>query len=156
MRGTRLETTQNFLFVAALGLALILGSSFLHYEILRRISSTLPRLRFIPRRMRVLAAILGGMTSHLLQVCLFAVAYFLMVRASDGALVGDMARRSLLDFVYFSIETYTSLGLGDIYPVGPLRLLVGVESITGLLMIGWTTSFTYLEMRRDWDPGTPA
>lgn len=147
-----MQTTQSFLVIGALGLGLVLGSSFLHYEVLRNLSTLLPGLGFIPRRMRVLVAILGGMTSHLLQVVLFAVAYFLAAGPTGGALAGDGASPTFFDFVYFSTETYTSLGLGDIYAVGPLRLLVGVESITGLLMIGWTTSFTYLEMRRHWDP----
>jgi hypothetical protein len=145
------ETTQSLLFVGTLGLALVLGSSFLHYEVLRNITTLLPRLTMIPRRMRALVAILGGMASHFGQVSLFALAYFMTAGPSGGELAGDTASRTFFDFVYFSTETYTSLGVGDIYAVGPLRLLVGVESITGLLMIGWTTSFTYLEMRRHWD-----
>lgn len=56
----------------------------------------------------------------------------------------------LREFWYFSIETYTSLGLGDIDPLGQLRLLTGIEALTGLLMISWTASFTYLEMSRYW------
>ena len=148
-----MDTTQNFLFVIALGLVLVLGSSFLHYEVLRKVSAALPNLRMIPRRMRVLGAILGGLGSHLAQVSLFAIAYFLTARVYGGSLAGGIETRTFFDYVYFSIETYTSLGLGDIYPIGSLRLLVGVESITGLLMIGWTTSFTYLEMRRHWDTG---
>lgn len=53
-------------------------------------------------------------------------------------------------FLYFSGETYTTLGLGDIYPTGSLRLVTGIEALTGLLMRSWTGSFTYLEMRRYW------
>jgi hypothetical protein len=29
-------------------------------------------------------------------------------------------------------------------------MLAGVEALTGLLMISWTASFTYLEMNRYW------
>jgi hypothetical protein len=49
-----------------------------------------------------------------------------------------------------STETYASLGFGDVYPVGVMRLVAGIEALTGLLMIGWTASFTYLEMCRHW------
>ena len=51
-------------------------------------------------------------------------------------------------FMYFSSETCTTLGFGDIYPTGSLRLICGFESLAGLLMVSWTASFTYLEMRR--------
>jgi hypothetical protein len=30
-------------------------------------------------------------------------------------------------------------------------MVVGVEALTGLSMIAWTASFTYLEMQRYWD-----
>ena len=43
-----------------------------------------------------------------------------------------------------------TLGLGDLSPVGTVRLLAGMESLTGLLLITWSASFTYLEMSRVW------
>jgi hypothetical protein len=55
-----------------------------------------------------------------------------------------------MSFLYFSSETYTTLGFGDIYPTGALRMICGIESLIGLLMVSWTASFTYLEMRRYW------
>jgi hypothetical protein len=58
---------------------------------------------------------------------------------------------TLTNCLYFSAETYTSLGFGDIVPSGPLRLLAGVETLNGLLLIGWSASFTYLSMERFWD-----
>ncbi len=54
------------------------------------------------------------------------------------------------NFLYFSTETYSTLGLGDIYPIGTLRMVMGIETLTGLLMISWTASFSYLQMRRFW------
>ena len=29
-------------------------------------------------------------------------------------------------------------------------MICGIESLVGLLMVSWTASFTYLEMRRYW------
>ena len=52
--------------------------------------------------------------------------------------------------MYFSAETYTSLGFGDLTPNGPVRLLAGVEALNGLLLIGWSASFTYISMERFW------
>ena len=58
---------------------------------------------------------------------------------------------TLLDCVYFSFTTYTPLGTGDIEPIGDLRFLTGLESLTGLVLITWTASFIYLEMTRYWE-----
>ena len=55
-----------------------------------------------------------------------------------------------MDVLYFSFSTYTSLGYGDIVALGDSRLLAGIESLIGLLLIAWTASFTYLEMREHW------
>ena len=46
--------------------------------------------------------------------------------------------------------TYTSLGLGDLVPTHDMRMLVGAEVLNGLVMIGWTISFTYLTMEKFW------
>ena len=39
---------------------------------------------------------------------------------------------------------------GDLVPTGPIRFMAGMESVTGLLLITWSASFTYLEMVRYW------
>jgi hypothetical protein len=46
--------------------------------------------------------------------------------------------------------TFTTVGFGDLAPIGPIRFLSGTEAITGLVLIGWTVSFTYLEMAHFW------
>ena len=35
-------------------------------------------------------------------------------------------------------------------PTGPLRLLGGVETLTGFVLIAWAASYLYLEMTRMW------
>jgi hypothetical protein len=57
---------------------------------------------------------------------------------------------SFIDWLYFSSSTYTSLGFGDIVPVQDLRMLSSAEVLNGLVMIGWTISFTYLTMEKFW------
>lgn len=36
--------------------------------------------------------------------------------------------------------------------MGPLRLIVGIEALNGLLLITWSASFCYLNMQKDWHP----
>ena len=45
---------------------------------------------------------------------------------------------------------YTTLGIGDLHPNGVMRLVAGVESLNGLVLIGWSASFTYLTMEEFW------
>jgi len=133
-----------------LSLLLATASALSHYEALRGINAVLPRLRFINRRARVLVAMLGAMGSHVTQIMLFAVAYVALRDHYGLGGFGGQFRDVFSSYLYFSMETYTSLGLGDIFPLGRLRMLAGVEALTGLLMISWTASFTYLEMSRSW------
>jgi len=44
----------------------------------------------------------------------------------------------------------SSLGFGDIRPTGPLQLFTAIESIIGLVLIAWTGSAVFLEMRQYW------
>ncbi|MEX1108906.1 MAG: potassium channel family protein [Dongiaceae bacterium] len=86
----------------------------------------------------------------MLEVLVYALLYY--VFADDlklGSLTGDTHNR-LFDFLYFSATTFTSLGIGDIYPIGPTRIVAAVESLNGLLLIAWSASFTYLVMRTYW------
>ncbi|MCB1647048.1 MAG: two pore domain potassium channel family protein [Pseudomonadales bacterium] len=129
---------------------LIALSVVIHYEALRWLSRLIPRLN-IAHRMRLVVGVYGALTAHVLEVWLFGLGYYIMhLEPSLGALQGNYSG-SLLDSVYFSFTSYTSLGYGDIEPVGPLRFTAGLESLTGLVLIGWTASFLYVEMTRFWD-----
>ena len=129
---------------------LIVVCSLIHYEALSAMKTFLGRITFVPRRAKILVVILGAMCSHLMQILVFATAYhFLRDKFGLGSFGGNF-QDSFSGFLYFSTETYTSLGFGDIYPLGALRMLTGVEALIGLVMIGWTASFTYLEMTRYW------
>jgi Ion channel len=135
---------------AVLGLVLTGLCVTFHYEALRLLNDLLSRATSIADRAKVLAAIIGTMLSHMTQIVLFATAYYLLRDKFGLGAFGGQFHDSFSSFLYFSTETYTSLGFGDIYPIGQLRLVTGVETLIGLVMIGWSASFTYLEMQRYW------
>jgi Ion channel len=121
----------------------------IHYEALNMLSVLIPKLNF-KHRLRVLFGIFGALFAHIAEVWLFAFGYYLKIHANYfGTLAGDFDN-SLLDCVYFSFTTYTSLGLGDIHPTGNIRFLAGLEALTGLVLIAWTSSFMFLEMQKLW------
>jgi voltage-gated potassium channel len=50
--------------------------------------------------------------------------------------------------VYFSLTAYTTIGFGDIV-LGPgWRVLAGIEGLTGLLLVGWSTAFVFAVVNR--------
>ena len=109
----------------------------------------MPRLSHPPRR-RILLVIIGAFIGHTIEVWLWGVAYWSLIgHFGLGQLTG--VDGSLFECVYFSSVTFTTLGFGDVNPVGPLRLLAGAEALTGLVLIGWTASFTYIAMRDFWE-----
>ena len=138
------------MFAFFLCLALIAVCVLLHYETLRLLNDSLVRTKVIATRAKVLVALVGAMASHVLQIGAFALVYYLLRDKFGMGGFGGTFQDTLMSFLYFSSETYTTLGFGDIYPTGQLRLICGIESLIGLLMVSWTASFTYLEMRRYW------
>jgi len=124
----------------------------LHYEGLRLLSDKLP----VPKhhhRQRIILLILCLLLLHSLEIWVFGFGYFWLQHLQDyGAFVGA-DHLSLLDSVYFSATVFTTLGFGDIVPVGPVRFVTGVEAVAGLTFITWSASFTFLEMLKTWDDG---
>lgn len=133
-----------------LSIALIAACVLVHYEVLRQMNDRLPAVTLIGERQKVLFAFFGALGSHISQIALFAVAFFVLRHTLGLGLLGGRFDDSFPAYLYFSAETYTSLGFGDIFPAGEIRILAGAEALTGLLMISWSASFSYLEMRRYW------
>lgn len=124
----------------------------IHYEALYRLAILLPSLRIQPR-FRVLVGVSGVFLAHIVEIWLFAFAYYLLLAwGGFGSLAGNFDG-SLLDCSYFSFSNYTSLGYGDIEPLGHIRFLAGLEALTGLFLIAWTASFMYIEMQKFWEVG---
>ena len=124
-----------------IALSLIVLSCVIHYRALRMVSScyagrpaTVSQLLF---------TVLVSFIAHYLVISLYAIAYFFMTDyLSIGHLSGDF-NGTLMEFLYYSAVSYTSLGLGDIWPHGHIRLITSIEAINGLFLIGWSVTFTY-------------
>ena len=137
------------LLTTILNSLLIAAAVLIHYEALNQLSTVIPKLP-IPPRLRVLVGVFGTLVAHVVEMWIFAFGYYFMVHSNKfGALQGAFDS-SLLDCVYFSFVTYTSLGFGDIEPLGNLRFLAGLEALTGLVLITWTASFMFIEMQKLW------
>ena len=131
------------LIVTALLVAL---SVLIHFEALRRLAAFMlsSHGRF---RMSLLVCMLGAMVAHVIEIWVFGLGYcFLTESGQFGSLEGGFTH-SLADCGYYSFVTYTTLGFGDLIPKGHIRFLTGMEALTGLLLITWTASFMYIQMK---------
>lgn len=133
-----------------LGVSVILIACclFLHFRALRNVAGKVSQLTK-NTRYSVISIMTVIFVTHLLEVILFAFTFWLMALAGTGSLIGAH-NSTAADYFYFSIASYTTLGIGDITPEGSMRLVAGVEALTGLLLIAWSASFTYLTMERLW------
>ena len=141
--------------IALISVLLVITCVLLHYEVLRQISKVLARLLRL-HRLRILVLIVGLLVTHIVEIWIYSASYwFLNGRADFGHLeiTSAHAGTGWLDHVYFSFVTYTTVGYGDIIPVGPIRFIAATEALNGWVLLGWSASFTFLEMQRFWrDP----
>ncbi len=121
----------------------------IHAKVLYSLSSILPGLK-ISKKFKIIISVFTIILTHIVEVWLFAFSYhFLLKNGNFGSLQGNF-NESLMDCSYFSFTTYTSLGIGDIIPIGHIRFLVGLEALSGLVLITWSASFLYIEMQKFW------
>lgn len=141
--------------MSSLSVLLVSASWLLTYEVLGYVWNLLPRL-FIRRRLKVMLIGIPIFFVHIAGIWLYALAYFIIENfTSYGSVIGSGRQpgvnlESFLDCLYFSSATYSSLGFGDLIPTGNLRMLMAAEVLNGLVLIGWTASFTYLAMEKFW------
>lgn len=137
------------LIVFLVNCAVVSIAVIVHYEFLYRTSLIIPKLG-IPRHLRIVVGVFSALLAHAVEVWIFALAYyFLHHTESWGELRGNFTG-SLLDCVYFSFTTFSTLGFGDIEPIGNIRYLTGIESLTGLVLVTWSASFLFIEMQNLW------
>lgn len=124
----------------------------LHYETVHALGRLVGRRR-LTQRWRFVTIILGLLLAHVAEIWVFGVAAWVMVvflGLGSIVTVGAPEVTGLLDFVYLSTTSFTTVGFGDLAPTGEVRFLFGSESLVGLVLITWSASFTYLEMSRYW------
>jgi hypothetical protein len=121
----------------------------LHYEGLSLLARRLAHGRG-DRRRRVLYAVLGALALHIMEVWLFALAYLAAMALPDAGGIAGAQDPLLFEAAYLSAMTFSTVGFGDVAPFGAIRFIAGTEAVVGLLLIGWSATFTYFEMERNW------
>ena len=101
-------------------------------------------------RVRVLFAISFTILLHVVEMWLFGLVMWALLQWPACGAIAGADDSPFFDMIYLSAISYTTVGFGDVAPVGPIRFLVATEAITGFVLIAWSASFTYLEMERFW------
>lgn len=120
-----------------------------HYEGLRWMSRVLARLPALRRR-KVLFGVYGVILLHVAEIWLFGLAMWLLLKVPHAGLIVGSPSGNFLDAVYLSAITFSTVGFGDLSPLGALRFLSGTEALTGFILITWSASFLFLEMQEFW------
>lgn len=141
-------TTLALFIVAVL---LVIATVLVHYEVLRMTGRLLPRLPIKPRQ-RVLVVIGASFAAHGVETVLYAFVFAALHQMGGFGEIEGHFDSTAIEYLYFSISSYTTLGMGDAYPTGLLRILAAIEALNGFLLISWSASFTYLMMQRYWHP----
>ncbi len=79
---------------------------------------------------------------HVLEAALYGVGFAFGSSLGLGGFKQTDAM-NWMDYLYFSLVNYNTLGLGDIYPTGHLRFLAGVEAVNGFLLISCSATFIH-------------
>lgn len=143
------DWTANLIVVGIAVLA-VSAAVLLHYEGLNLLSQWLAKRRDQHPRRKVLYGIFGVLSLHIAEIWIFGLAVWTALGFANTGSVFGSPETGLLDAVYLSAMTYTTVGFGDLAPVGPIRFIGGTMALTGFVLITWSASFTFLEMERYW------
>ena len=139
----------DIVLATLISLAAMAVSVLLHYQSML-IARNILQGSGLSRRTGVIVGMASVTVAQVLSVLIYAVIYYLMtLRPFFGSLNGEI-EGGFLDPLYFSLMSYTTLGVGDIFPLGALRIVSGIEALNGFALIGWTASFAYTLMRQGW------
>jgi len=116
----------------------------IHYFVLKSVSDTIAQRRAAHGQNLGLAV--GAITiAHVIEAFIYTL-FFLW--AVQGLQIGALNASgpadepiTLMDYFYFSLVNFTTLGRGDLNPVGHLRFITGIEAFHGFLMITASGSF---------------
>lgn len=142
----------NLIIAFSLNTFLVLTTMVIHYEVLYYLAKQLPRLHHVVPRFRVLIGVCAIFMTHVVEIWIFALGYYATLQIDGmGRLVGEITSHGpLLDTVYLSFVTFTTVGYGDLVASGYIRYLTGVEALTGLILVTWSASFLFVEMQKFW------
>jgi len=137
-----------FLFVIVTILA-IMASVLLHLVGSQRLVVLWDQNALL-RRWRIAALVVVFIIIHMIEIGFFTVGINVLLEDGGFGYLEGMGAHDVGSLIYYSAITYTTVGYGDITPVGDLRLFAAIEALTGMVLVGWTASAIFTVMHRVW------
>lgn len=88
---------------------------------------------------------------HIAEIALYAVVLWFLNDIIDAGDFSGNREFSPMDYFYYSAETFTALGSGDLTVTSGLRLVSAIEALNGLVLVAWSGAFTYWVMEHRWN-----
>jgi len=130
--------------------SLVLFTVTIHMEGLWLIQRWTDHSRFSPRILLGLT-VLQTLALHVVEIACYGAAFLVADRFMHVGALQSAKLINVLGYFYFSAETFTAVGYGDIIVTGDLRMIASIEPLNGLTLISWSGAFTFLAMQRHWD-----
>lgn len=130
-----------------LAILVVIAAALFHFEALEWLGRWFGAQRRLRRR-HALTMVIALILVHMAEIVFFASAYAFAATLHIGGLVSQARDLDALIYLYFSAETYSTLGYGDIDPTGALRLVASVEPLAGLLLLAWSGAFLFSLVQR--------
>ena len=122
----------------------------LFYECLCFTSHVVSRTNAGPRPI-MLIMVTGVFIAHGAAIFIYATIYWILIHFLGFADLSGNVQDHFPTYLYFSATSYSSLGVGDVFPVDAMRFLTGIEALNGLLLITWSAAFTYFAIQKMWE-----
>jgi hypothetical protein len=139
----------GIVWVCLLSAALIVATSATHFEVMTGVA-TLRRRKLLSKRAELMVFLGSAFVAHLLGVALYALAFAWMHYHPEFGSLAGLAGSDATDFFYFSLSCYSTMGFGDVYATGDMRIIAGLEGLNGLVLIASSASFTFISVERIW------
>ncbi len=130
----------HVLVIIPICLLAIFGATAFHYEALRQIRKVASRAR--RHRLTIPIILIMVMAAHIAEILLY-MGLFLLASGPLGLGGFSAEPHGLLGLFYYTVETYSSLGAGDVIPVGEIRLIASAASLNGILLLAWSGAFLF-------------
>ncbi len=121
----------------------------IHFYSLRKLRALMPAQEDHNHFLRSVFILICLVGVHLLEVLIFTGSLFLTDSHGGGLFFKPVLSNGFLDYFYTSLISYSTLGLSESVPIGAMKILIGIESLIGFIMITWSASFFYSIVEND-------
>ncbi len=138
-----------------ISIVLVLFTTAIFYEILGVVLRVVAK-HDLRGRLLMFFLVVSIFSAHTIAIWIYGAVYWVMVHTFGVEPLSGIAHDNFFGYIYFSAATYSSLGIGDVFPHGVMQFITGVQVLNGLVLIGWSVMVTYFSVQKLWDIHLPS